>query len=114
MSAQKGKLPPHMVLSQKLMMATVDISKEHPANEAVVKALLDTLFRSEMKASDAHGLVQSLCLLYDRVNDAGQEGLVEMVDQVIEDLRGRRDEAKPEAPVAPVTLASGIPNFPHT
>lgn len=86
--------PAHQVVLFQLHLATVEITKENKANPAVVKVLLDSLSRMEMKTEHAHEVAASLVKTRERLTEAGQLEEAEFAHEVITELRDRKDEEK--------------------
>ena len=87
------KIPLHELLSEKLIAMTSNLAEER-YKVSFAYEVLEMLQRGKMKASDAHQLAERHDELPAQLETAGQKGLAGFAREVLEDLRGRKDEKR--------------------
>ena len=104
-----GKELLHHLISQKLIMAPVGITSDlETAKAGEMMTLLDLLLKGKMKAADAHTIAQLHAGLPGILTEVGQKDLARFAEEVLADLRGRKDEVKPEQVTEPTTGQSRL------
>lgn len=102
MTIRSAKLPIHEIISARLSMEILGVSKETKANEDIVKCLLDMLSGAELKPEHAAMIVETHKGLPALFTDSNQLDLAEFATEVLVDLlkRGVDNPADDEAPDA--------------
>lgn len=96
MANQNQKRPLHEVLSTRLDIATVGVSRRDPEALRQVGFILDVFLSGKMPAAAAHQIAEYFANLPDLLARAGQEKLTRLAKLVLADLRGREDQKKEE------------------
>jgi len=102
------KQPFHKVIGDKLILAPIGINSDghtRSVRAAEIMQLLDILMKSEMPADAASEIAETNEPLPDMLRSANQNNLADYAVQVLADLAGRVDEAKPAPPTRPQLAA---------